>query len=136
LNGDDPIPHEGAAMPIVRVDVPQGYPRQALIELKQRMEDAIARTWATDHIYVAIREFISAPGDRSAIMTLDLRSGRGAERERSAALYRLALDALKDSLGVDPHRFVLLVRQYPEAAFVVDGGIALPPLAQITPAIA
>jgi phenylpyruvate tautomerase PptA (4-oxalocrotonate tautomerase family) len=120
-------------MPIVRVDVPEGYPRDKLFELKRRVEESIARTWAKEHIYVSIREMLAEPGDRSAIVTVDLRPGRGQEEQRAAALYREILDALRKDMNTDPDRFVLLVREFPERAFVVSGGRRLPPLEQITP---
>ena len=123
-------------MPIVRVDVPEGHPRETLLRIKRRIEDSIARTWAKDHIYVSVREMLAEPGDRSAIVTVDLRPGRGKEEERAAALYRQVLDTLKESIGTDGDRFVLLVREFPERGFVVDGGRRLPPLGQITPELA
>ena len=122
-------------MPIVRIDVPQGHPQKALLTLKKRVEDSIARTWAKDHIYVAVREMTAEAGDRSAIVTVDLRPGRGKEEERAAALYKEVLGALKSGFDTDPNRFVLLVREFPERSFVVDGGQRLPSLEQITPSI-
>jgi len=123
-------------MPIVRVDIPEGHPRAVRLQLKRLLEDCIARTWAREHIYVALREMPAEPGDGTAIMTVDLRPGRGEEQERARALYREALDALRQTVGTDPDRFVLLIREFPEWAFVVSGGQSLPPLAQITPALA
>jgi hypothetical protein len=121
-------------MPIIRVDVPQGHSRQTLLALKRDLERCVARTWAKDHIYVAIREMVTEEGDRTTIMTVDLRPGRGREAERAHALYREALQALK-AVHADPERFVLLIREFPEWSFVVDGGKSLPPLAQITPVL-
>ncbi len=123
-------------MPIVRVDVREGHGRAKLLIVKRRIEDAIARTWAKEHIYVAIREVIAEEADRSAIVTVDLRPGRGKEEQRSAALYREVLDVLQAALDTDPNRFVLLVREFPESCFVVSGGVRLPPLHQITPELA
>ena len=123
-------------MPVVRVDVPEGHPREKLLRIKRRVEDSIARTWAKDHIYVAVREMLAEPGDRSAIVTVDLRPGRGREEERASALYEQVLAALNDNIGTDANRFVLLVREFPERAFVVDGGKRLPPLERITPNLA
>ncbi|MBI3373095.1 MAG: hypothetical protein HY017_15315 [Betaproteobacteria bacterium] len=120
-------------MPIVRIDVPEGHPRSELLQLKRRVEESIARTWAKEHIYVAIREMLAEPGDRKAIVTVDLRPGRGGEEQRAAALYREVLDALKKGMNIDANQFVLLVREFPERAFVVSGGERLPPLEQITP---
>jgi len=120
-------------MPIVRVDVPQGHSRDELLKLKRRVEESIARTWAKEHIYVAVREMLSEPGDRSAIITVDLRPGRGQEEPRAVALYREVFSALQEGLNTDANRFVLLVREFPERAFVVSGGKRLPPLEEITP---
>ncbi len=122
-------------MPIVRVDVPEGSSRQARLALKQHLEQAIARTWAREHIYVAIREVVAEEGDGTVVMTVDLRPGRGREAERAAALYEQAVAAAVKALNADPDRFVLLVREFPERAFVVKGGNSLPPLERITPAL-
>ena len=123
-------------MPIVRVDIPEGHPREVRLRLKRMLEECIARTWAKEHIYVALHEMFAEPSDRTAIVTVDLRPGRGKESERARALYRETLEALKSTLGTDPERFVLLIREFPEWAFVVSGGKPLPPLSQITPALA
>ena len=123
-------------MPIVRVDIPEGHPRETRLRLKRNLEDCIARTWAKEHIYVALHEMLAEPGDRTAIITVDLRPGRGKESERAQALYRDALEALRGTIGTDPERFVLLIREFPDWAFVVSGGKSLPPLSQITPALA
>lgn len=120
-------------MPVVRVDVPEGHSKQRLMLLKQGLEGCIARTWAKEHIYVAVHEMIAEPGDRTAIMTVDLRPGRGQELERARALYVEALSTLQKVVDTDPERFVLLIREFPEWAFVVQGGKSLPPLAQLTP---
>ena len=82
-------------MPIVRVDVPDECPRAALVQLRRRIEEAIARTWAKDHIYVAIRTMVTAPGDHTAIATVDLRPGRGEEERRAQMLYRELVEALR-----------------------------------------
>ncbi|HEV8095019.1 MAG TPA: hypothetical protein VGP71_04770 [Burkholderiales bacterium] len=120
-------------MPIIRVDIPEGHPREARLRLKRTLEECVARTWAKEHIYVALHEMLAEPADRTAIITVDLRPGRGRESERARALYREALEALQSTVGTDPERFVLLIREFPEWAFVVSGGKSLPPLGQITP---
>lgn len=122
-------------MPIVRVDVPEGHSREVLRRVRREMERAISRTWATTHIYVAVREMVAEPDDRSAIVTVDLRPGRGREAERAAALYREVLQVLRSALGTDADRMVLLIREFPERCFVVDGGTRLPPLAELTPVL-
>jgi hypothetical protein len=99
------------------------------------VEHAIATTWAKEHIYVAVREMIAEPGDRSCLATVDLRPGRGREEERAQALYRILLAALQSGFGTDPDRFVLLVREFEERCFVVSGGKRLPPLAELTPTL-
>jgi hypothetical protein len=120
-------------MPIVRVDIPEGNSEEARLHLKRSLEACIAHTWAKDHIYVAVREMVAEVSDRTAIMTVDLRPGRGGEAKRAQALYREAIAALQATVGTNPDRFVLLIREFPEWAFIVDGGKSLPPLAQITP---
>ncbi|HXS51464.1 MAG TPA: hypothetical protein VN782_02940 [Usitatibacter sp.] len=120
-------------MPIVRVDVPDEHPREVLLAVKRSIEAAVARTWAKDHIYVAIHPMVTAPGERTAIVTVDLRPGRGEEERRAKALYREILAVLRSSLNTEPDRFVLLVREFQERCFVVDGGKRLPPLKDLTP---
>lgn len=122
-------------MPVVRVDVREGHPRAKLLALRGQLESAVARTWAKDHIYVSVNQFPADDADRTVIMTVDLRPGRGQEKERSAALYRESLKALEELVDADPQRFVLLVREFPERSFVVDGGMSLPPLSDITPSL-
>lgn len=122
-------------MPIIRVDIPEGHGREKRLQLKRMLQDCIARTWARDHIYIAIHEALTEQGDPTVMMTVDLRPGRGKEPERASALYREVLEALRNTIGVDPDRFVLLIREFPEWAFVVDGGKSLPSLDYITPAL-
>jgi phenylpyruvate tautomerase PptA (4-oxalocrotonate tautomerase family) len=123
-------------MPIIRVDIPEGHPREARLEIQRGLAESVARTWAKDHIYVAVREMLAEPGDATAIVTVDLRPGRGKEPERARALYREVLELLQRTVGTTPERFVLLIREFPDWAFVVDGGQSLPPLGRITPALA
>ena len=78
---------------------------------------------------------LAEPGDRTAMVTVDLRPGRGKEEERAQALYKEVLSALESGLDTDPERFVLLVREFPERCFVVSGGQRLPPLERITPGL-
>jgi hypothetical protein len=120
-------------MPVVRVDVPDGYPRSVLLELRRGIEAAIARTWAKDHIYVAIHPMVAPAGDRTAIVTVDLRPGRGDEERRAKMLYQELLAVLRSSVHTEADRFVLLIREFQERCFVVDGGKRLPPLKELTP---
>lgn len=122
-------------MPIARVDIPEGHSRAVRLDLKKRLENCIARTWAKDHIYVAVHEMLAEEKDRTAIVTVDLRPGRGNEKERARSLYREALGALRETVGTDPDRFVMLIREFPDWAFVVDGGKRLPALEVITPVL-
>jgi phenylpyruvate tautomerase PptA (4-oxalocrotonate tautomerase family) len=121
-------------MPIIRVDIPEGHSREARMQLKRGLEESIARTWARDHIYVAVHEVMAE--DQTIIVTVDLRPGRGQEAQRARLFYREVMELLDKTVGVDPERFVLLIREFPHWAFVVDGGTGLPPLEQITPALA
>ena len=123
-------------MPIIRIDVPEGQSRENLLELRRRIQDAVARTWAKEHIYVAMREMIVDADERTTIVTVDLRAGRGYEEQRAVALYREILDAMHSSIKADENRFVLLIREFPERCFVVSGGRGLPPLEEITPKLA
>jgi len=119
-------------VPIIRADIPTGQSDEAKAVLRNRIRDAVARTWATEHIYIAIGEMFTDPDDVQAIVTVDLREGRGHEKKRSELLHRMIRDSLNDVLNPRPHSFVLLIRQLPAEAFATEGG-ELPPLSAITP---
>lgn len=121
-------------MPIVRIEIPQGHPREQKARLKRRIHDCIVASWAKEHIYIAITEMFSEPGEQQAIVTVDLRPGRGREAERTRALYEGVAKAFRECLSPSPTEFVLLVRQVPAEGFATEGG-PLPELDRITPAL-
>lgn len=121
-------------MPIVRLDLPEGHSRETKSKLKKRIRECIVETWAKEHIYIAIREMFTEPGEEQAIMTVDLRPGRGQEQARTNALYRGVVKALQDLPDPKPETFVMLVRQVPAEGFATEAG-PLPDLGEVTPAI-
>lgn len=121
-------------MPIVRVDIPEGHSRNTKAELRRRVWQCIHETWAKEHIYVAVREMYTEPGEEQAIVTVDLRPGRGQEQARTNALYRGVAQAFEDMPEPKPRTFVLLVRQVSADGFATEAG-PLPDLSKITPAI-
>lgn len=121
-------------MPIIRVDIPEGHGRETKAALRKQIHDCIARTWAKEHIYIAIREMFTEPGEEQVIMTVDLRPGRGQEALRTNALYRGVDHALGQLLHPKPKSWVLLVRQVPAEGFATEAG-PLPDLSEITPAL-
>ena len=52
-------------MPIIRVDIPEGHPREARQGLKRTLEECVARTWAKEHIYVALHEMLTPVPDQA-----------------------------------------------------------------------
>jgi len=108
-------------MPIIRMDVPEGLTRDQKAALRAKVHQAIAKTWANEHIYVAIREMFSEPGERLVIVTVDLRPGRGREEERGMALNALLLQALSETIGARQEDLVLLIRETPWHGFIAQG---------------
>jgi phenylpyruvate tautomerase PptA (4-oxalocrotonate tautomerase family) len=124
----------GENVPIIRIDIPEGHARDQKARLQKRIHECIAATWAKEHIYIAITEMFSQPGQEQAIVTVDLRPGRGREAERTRALHEGVAKAFLECLSPPPREFVLLVRQVPAEGFATEGG-PLPRLDLITPAL-
>jgi phenylpyruvate tautomerase PptA (4-oxalocrotonate tautomerase family) len=124
----------GEHVPLVRIDIPEGHSREQKATLKRRIHECIVASWAKEHIYIAITEMFSEPGGEQAIVTVDLRPGRGREAERTRALYDGVAKAFLECLSPPPREFVLLVRQVPAEGFATEGG-PLPELDLITPAL-
>jgi len=121
-------------MRILRIDVPEGLTREQKATLQKEIRRCVELTWAKEHVYITIRDMFSEPGDRTTIMTMDLRPGRGHENERAEKLYAMALEVLKQTVPLEARDFVMLIREVPEHGFIV-GGQRLPALERITPAL-
>ena len=119
-------------MPIVRVDVPEWLSREQRTEIRAAMHGCIARTWFREHIWVAVRPFTSAADERTVIMTVEVRDGRGHEKERTEALFEEAHKVFARIVGSEPEEFILLVRKFGQDD-CISGGAPLPALADATP---
>jgi len=119
-------------MPIVRVDVPDWATRAQMAQLQSELHGCIERTWAREHIWVAVRGMYAEPKDATVILTVDLRDGRGQESERTKALFEEASAVCLRVLGTTDERMIVLVRKFAQDECVSGGG-ALPPLSQLTP---
>jgi hypothetical protein len=123
---------ETLPMPIVRADVPNWLTREQMMMLRAELRGCIERTWAKAHIWIAVREMYSEPSETTVIMTVDLRDGRGQEKERTHALFDQALQVCNRIIGTTSDSLILLVRKF-EQDECVSGGDELPPLSQLTP---
>ena len=86
------------------------------------MHDCIARTWFKEHIWVAVGPFASEADERTVIMTVEIREGRGHEKERTQALFDRAGDVFARIVGTKPEEFILLVRQFGQDDCISGGG--------------
>jgi len=101
-------------MPVVRVEVPEGFPRDRKAELRQAVKQAVLDTLApkeTKYDYVAIREVFGEIGDGVPLVTVDLRPGR--EDERKAALATAIAGVLNEIAGIAPEDVYVLFRENP-----------------------
>ncbi len=119
-------------MPIIRVDIPEGQDRETRDALYRALHDAIAETWAKEHIWIALREKYGPPGDRQVIVTVDLRPGRGGEAGRLRALFDRLQGDFARLIGTGAKDMIVLIRDFPDEACLSEGG-PLPPLSSLTP---
>ena len=119
-------------MPIVRADVPEWLDHEQRIEIRAALHDCIVRTWFREYIWVSVCPDTSEADERTVIMTVEVREGRGHEKERTQALFDEAQDVFGRVVGTKPEEFILLVRQFGQDDGILGGG-PLPPLAGATP---
>lgn len=119
-------------MPIVRVDVPEWLSREQRTDIRAAIEGCIARTWFKEHIWVAVRPFTTEPDERTVIMTVEVRGGRGHEKERTEALFLEAHEVFERVIGTRPDELIVLVRKFGQDD-CISGGAPLPPLSDATP---
>jgi phenylpyruvate tautomerase PptA (4-oxalocrotonate tautomerase family) len=118
-------------MPIVRIEMPPGYPLEQKEMLRQAVKVAVIEALApkeTRYIYVAIGEAHGRIGDGLPTVTVDLRPGR--EAARKATLANAIAGCLSTHAGIVASDVYLLFRES-EAANHYCGGT---PLAEWTPA--
>lgn len=121
-------------MPIIRVDIPEGHDRETRAQLYEAIHHCIATTWAKEHIWIALREKFSPPGDRQVLVTVDLRPGRGGEAERLRKLFDGLQRAFEPLIGTTAKDLIVLIRDFPQEAALSEGG-PLPPLESLSPDI-
>jgi hypothetical protein len=119
-------------MPIVRADVPAWATEDQLTAIKVELRGCIERTWAREHIWIAVRPMHAARDDTTVILTVDLRDGRGQEKRRTQALFDEALAACRRIFGTPDDKLIVLVRKFKREE-CVSGGRELPPLEELTP---
>lgn len=122
-------------MPIVRADVPEWLNHDQRTEIRAALHGCIARTWYREHIWVAVRPYTSEADERTVIMTVEVRDGRGHEKERTEALFDEAHDVFERVVGTKAEELIVLVRKFGQDDCISGGG-PLPPLADATPDVA
>lgn len=119
-------------MPIVRVDVPQSLSHEQQMEIRREMHGCISRTWFREHIWIAVRPYASEPDEKTVIMTVEVRSGRGHDKERAEALFEEAFEVFDRIIGTSREELIVLCRKFAQED-CISGGDELPPLAEATP---
>ena len=101
-------------MPVIRIEVPEGTPRDKKQRIREGAKKAVIDTLApkeTKYDYVAVREVFGEIGDGVPLITVDLRPGREAERKK--ALTDAIASLLKAELNVEPVDVYVLYREIP-----------------------
>jgi hypothetical protein len=119
-------------MPIVRADVPAWATEEQMAAIKAELRGCIERTWAREHIWIAVRSMYAERSDTTVILTVDLRDGRGQEQARTQALFDEALGMCNRLFGTTDDKLIVLVRKFKREE-CVSGGRELPPLEELTP---
>ncbi|MEE8351262.1 MAG: tautomerase family protein [Rhodospirillales bacterium] len=101
-------------MPVIRIEIPEGTPKETKKNIRGGVKQAVLDTLApkeTKYDYVGIREVFGVIGDGVPLVTVDLRPGR--EPERKKALVDAIAAILKTELGVAPEDVYVLFRENP-----------------------
>jgi len=109
-------------MPVIRVEIPEGTPKETKKNIRGGVKQAVLDTLApkeTKYDYVGIREVFGVIGDGVPLVTVDLRPGR--EPERKKALVNAIAAILKTELGVAPEDVYVLFRENPAENHYCDG---------------
>lgn len=121
-------------MPIVRADVPEWLSYEQRKEIRAQLHGCIERTWFREHIWVAVRPYTSEPDERTVIVTVEVRDGRGHEKERAEAMYAETQAVMQRIVGTTPAELIVLCRKFSQED-CVSGGAELPPLDDATPPV-
>lgn len=118
-------------MPIVRVDIPAGYPDGTKDQIRTGIRDAIDTILDPSQkgrypetckwIYVSVREAYGKLGDGLPTVTIDTRPGRRQEQKNEVA--RQICDVFERTLGT---RDVYVLLRETAAADHIGGGVPLP----------
>ena len=119
-------------MPFVRVDVPEGLSRETKSRIHSGLNDAIAKSWFKEHIWIAIRDMYAEPGDKTVLLSCGVRPGRGQEAERTKALFDYSLAVVEKEIGTTADELIVMVHEF-EQDMCISGGDQLPPLGEGTP---
>jgi|GEM_PF-1540164 len=119
-------------MPIVRVDVPQSLSQEQQLEVRREIHGCIERSWFREHIWIAVRPYASEPNERTVIMTVEVRGGRGHDKERAEACFEEAFEVFNRIVGTEREELIVLCRKFAQED-CISGGDELPPLAEATP---
>lgn len=119
-------------MPIVRADVPEWLSHEQCLEIREQLHGCIERTWYKEHIWVAVRPYVSKPKERTVIVTVEVRDGRGHEQERAEAMFAETHEVMQRIVGTTADELIVLCRKFAQEDCISAGG-ELPPLADATP---
>jgi phenylpyruvate tautomerase PptA (4-oxalocrotonate tautomerase family) len=118
-------------MPIVRVDIPQGYPDRTKDEIRTGIKEAINAVLDPSQkgrypetckwIYVSVREAYGKLGDGLPTVTIDTRPGRRQEQKTQVA--NRICDVFERALGT---RDVYVLLREVAAADHLGAGVPLP----------
>lgn len=118
-------------MPIVRVDIPQGYPEETKDRVRSGIKTAINEVLDPGQggrhpetckwIYVSIREAYARLGDGLPTVTIDTRPGR--KQEQKMRLASRICDVFEGAMGT--RDVYVLLRETP-AADHIGAGVSLP----------
>lgn len=109
-------------MPIVRIDLPYGYPEDYKERLRQSAKAAVISALAppdTRYVYVGVREVFARVGDGVPTVTVDLHTGH--EAERRPALAQALADSVSSAAGIAPEHIYLLFRVSDAASHYCGG---------------
>jgi hypothetical protein len=119
-------------MPIVRADVPEWLSHEQRSEIRAQLHGCIERTWYKEHIWVAVRAYTSEPNERTVIVTVEVRDGRGHEKERAQAMFAETHEVMARIVGTREDELIVLCRKFAQEDCISAGG-ELPPLSDATP---
>jgi phenylpyruvate tautomerase PptA (4-oxalocrotonate tautomerase family) len=113
-------------VPIVRIDLPFGYPEDYKERLRQSAKAAVIDVLAPPdarYVYVGVCDVFARVGDGVPTVTVDLRPGR--EADQAPALASALADSVASVAGI-AHEHIYVLFRVSEAANHYCGGEPLP----------